>query len=66
MYTVKGLREGITNCKRNIQTLEEAISKEKNTIKDYRHMIKSIEKAEKDKAEAEANVNIEVVNDITH
>jgi len=60
MYTINGLRHGIVRCKHNIKSLEQAIEKEHNTIADYKIMIDDIERAEKEKAEAEANVTVEI------
>lgn len=64
-YNVDGLKAGIDNCRKNIQVLEDAIRKEKETIQEYRFYITQIlrkqkeakkrekaeEKAEKEKAE---------------
>lgn len=63
MYSVPGLEEGIVNAKRNIKSLEEAIDRERNTIKEYRIMIDDIETADRLKKEAEANINVEVAID---
>ena len=60
MYTVEGLKHGIERCEHNIDVLEKALADERQTIADYRIMISQIEEAEKKKAEAEANVHIEV------
>lgn len=63
MYTVDGLVHGIDQAKKNIKMLEKAIDDERKTIADYRVYIDKIEQAEKRKAEAEANVHVEVVTD---
>jgi len=63
MYQKEGLTDGIARCKINIKSLEEAIKKERSTIKEYRIMIDDIERAEQAKKEAEANVTVEVVRD---
>ena len=63
MYEKDGLLEGVQNCKRNIKVLEKAIADERNTIKEYRLMIDSIEQAEVKQAEALAGIHIEVSND---
>jgi len=60
MYTVEGLRNGIKQCRNNKKLLKEAMGKEDKTIADYKAMIASIEEADKKKAEAEANIHIEV------
>ena len=60
MYSVETLEKGIEKCKENIVVFEEAIEKERNTIKEYRGMIETlIEKARKEK-EALNNIHIEV------
>ena len=64
MYTVKGLTHGIERCKVNIKVLQDAIERERETIKDYKIMISRIEEADAKKAEAEANVTVEVVNGV--
>jgi hypothetical protein len=63
MYTLEGLRHGIERCKHNVNVLTEAIENEKKTIREYKDMIASIEEAEEKKAEAEANVTVEVVRE---
>ena len=63
MYEKDGLLEGVKNCKRNIKVLEKAIADERNTIKEYRLMIDSMEQAEAKQAEAQAGIHIEVSND---
>lgn len=63
MFSIEGLEEGIVNAKRNIKVLEEAIDRERNTIKEYRIMMDDIEEADRLKQEAESNVHIEVIKD---
>jgi hypothetical protein len=46
MYSVEGLERGIEACKKNIKTFEDAIDKERATIKEYRKMIDVIETKE--------------------
>lgn len=60
MYTVEGLENGIKQCRNNKKLLKEAMGKEDKTIADYKAMIASIKEADKKKAEAEANIHIEV------
>ena len=60
MYSIEGLKHGIERAEHNISVLEKAIADERQTIADYKIMIAQIEKAERDKAEAEANVTVEV------
>jgi len=43
MYNIDSLRHGIESAKKNIATFEDAIIKEKETIKEYRFMIKHLE-----------------------
>lgn len=63
MYSVEGLEEGIRNARRNIEVLETAIERERQTIKEYRIMIDDLERAAQLKAAAEQNVSVEVVDD---
>jgi len=63
MYSIEGLENGIVGCRKNIEVLEAAIEAERTTIKEYRIMIDDIERASSLKAEAEANINIEVVRE---
>ena len=63
MYSIEGLENGIAGCRKNIEVLEIAIEKERQTIKDYRLMIDDLERASSLKAEAEAGINIEVVRE---
>lgn len=51
-YSVEGLQHGIERCKVNIEQLEDAIKKERNTIKEYKLMINDVQQAKKDHAEA--------------
>ena len=62
-YSLEGLEHGIDRCKVNIGVLETAIEKERNTIKEYRIMIDSVETSDRLKKEAESNVHLEVVDD---
>ena len=62
-YTVTGLQHGIERCRHNIKVLEQAVKAERNTIKEYRIMISSIEEANVAKEAAEAGVHIEVERD---
>lgn len=66
MYSIEGLRNGIARCKINIKSLEQALANERSTIADYKIMIADIETAEKKKAEAEAGVHVEVVDERSH
>jgi len=42
-FSVESLTNGIESCKKNILVFEEAIEKERNTIKDYRNMMDTVE-----------------------
>ena len=63
MHSIEGLENGIVNAKANIKVLEDAIDRERNTIKEYRVMIDSIEYSDRMVAEANANVHVEIVRD---
>lgn len=63
MYTIEGLENGIISSKNNITLLEDAIEKERLTIKNYRGMIDSIADSDRKVKEANAGVHVEVVND---
>ena len=62
MYSIDGLTHGIERCKINIETLEQAIKAERKTIADYKIMISTLEKVEREKEEA--NSHVEVVHDV--
>lgn len=51
-YSIEGLKHGIERCNINIMSLENAISKERSTIAEYKIMIDDLQRAEKDHAEA--------------
>jgi len=61
-FSVKSLDNGIVACNKNIKTFEDAIDRERNTIKEYRDMIVVIQEKEriaKVKKEMQANIVIE-------
>ncbi len=63
-FSVESLERGIESCKKNIQTFEDAIDKERNTIKEYRDMMETIERKEREaKIREEMSSHIEVVRD---
>lgn len=62
-YSLHSLQEAIERSKANVQMYEDLADKERNQIKEFRLMIDAIEQAERQKAEALANVSIEVVRD---
>ena len=45
-YTADGLKRGIEQAKKNIKTFEDAIEKEEEQIKQFKWMIKEIERKE--------------------
>ena len=55
-YDIDGLTRGIDACKRNIETFEQAIEKERQTIKEYKIMIDHL----KEKAKRPKDIVIEV------
>ena len=62
MYSIEGLKHGIEQAKRNIETFEKAIAGERQTIKEYRLMIDDLKKKQKLMEEAKV-ATIEVVRD---
>lgn len=60
MYDPDALERGIAKCRVNIQTFEDAIERERQTMKDYREMIDSIERREREVERAKSLVHIEV------
>ena len=42
-YDIEALKENVQKCKVNIKTFEKAISGERDTIAQYRHMIEVLE-----------------------
>ena len=46
-YDIDALEDGIKKCKVNIETFEEAIEGEWDTIKQYRNIIKTLREKEK-------------------
>jgi len=66
-YSTESLENGIESCKKNIQTFEDAIDKERNTIKEYRDMIETVQRKEREeKVREEMSSRIEVVRDVDH
>ena len=57
-YSIESLERGIEACKKNIKTFEDAIDKERDTIKEYRQMIDVIEEKQNIK-----NIIVEAGND---
>ncbi len=62
-YSIESLENGIIKSRENIKMYEDLIDHERNQIKEYRLMIDSLERAEREKAEALANVRIDVVRE---
>lgn len=59
-YNTQSLRDGIAHAKRNIQALERAIEKERQTIRDYKCHIAYNEEREAKEAEVASKVVVEV------
>ena len=55
-YDIDGLLRGIAACKQNIEVFEQAIAKERETIKEYKIMIDHL----KEKSERPKDIVIEV------
>ena len=47
-FSIEALTQGIANCKKNIGTFEEAIDKERATIKEYYGMIETVQRKERE------------------
>lgn len=62
-YSIESLENGIIKSRENIKMYEDLIDHERNQIKEYRLMIDALERAEREKAEALANVRIDVVRE---
>jgi hypothetical protein len=64
-FSVESLDNGIESCKKNILIFEEAIEKERNTIKEYRDMMETIGEQERmAKVREKMGANVEVVRDV--
>ena len=59
-YSVESLENGIQKCKKNIEIFEEAIEKERATMKQFRSMIDQMEEVETKKKELLKNIEIEI------
>ncbi len=65
-YSVESLENGILACNKNIKIFEDAIEKERNTIKEYRIMMDTVQKNERQakmREEMTANIQVEVIRD---
>lgn len=60
-FKTEALERGIEQCKNNIKTFEDAIEKERNTIKEYYKMIEHNQKQER--LEKEKLNHIEIIRD---
>jgi len=61
-FSVESLENGILACKKNIKTFEDAIDRERETIKEYHVMIETIEekaRIEKQKEKMKSQIKIE-------
>jgi hypothetical protein len=64
-FSVESLDNGIESCKKNILIFEEAIEKERATIKEYRGMIETIGEQERmAKMREKMAANVEVVREV--
>jgi len=63
MYSIDGLERGIAQSRKNIRTFEDAIDKERATIKEYLGMIETLERKDKEIQDAKNNVKVEIVYD---
>jgi len=52
-YSVENLLRGIEQAEKNIKTFEDAISKERETIGQFKWMIEQVERKEDEKKKAE-------------
>jgi prefoldin subunit 5 len=64
-FSVESLENGIESCKKNIRVFEDAIEKERATIKEYREMMETIGEQERAaKQRDEMSKNFEVVREV--
>ena len=63
VYTTESMNRAIKQAKKNIATFEEAIEKERATIKQAREWMDKIEEQERLKKEAQDSVQVEVVRE---
>lgn len=61
-YNNDALERGITQCKANIKTFEEAIEKERTTIKEYYRMMEHNQEQERIDKIKEAHIEIDREN----
>ena len=65
-FSVESLTNGIEACKKNIKTFEDAIEKERATIREYHDMIDTVVRKEREarrEKEILAQMQVEVVRD---
>ena len=62
-YSIESLEGGIEKCKKNIEIFEEAIEKERDTIREYRSMIDVLEEKESRREEIQKHISIEIDRD---
>jgi len=58
MYSIEGLKNGISENYKHIKMYEDLIQKEKNTIKEYEGMIDVIEQKAKDEENFKKKIEI--------
>jgi prefoldin subunit 5 len=64
-FSVESLENGIESCKKNIRVFEDAIEKERATIKEYREMMETIGEQERAAKQREGmSKNFEVVREV--
>jgi len=44
VYDLEAMRQAVKNCDKNIEVFEQAIQKERETIKEYQNIIRTLEK----------------------
>ena len=57
-YTIESMNRSIEQAKKNIEVFEEAIEKERRTIREARDWMDKIEEQERIKKEAQSHVEI--------
>jgi hypothetical protein len=63
MYNLEALERGIEKCKENIKVFEDAIEKERDTIKEYYGMMDTLRNKENTIKELKEKIHIEIDND---
>jgi len=58
-YSIESLKNGIVACEKNIETFEQAIKTERETIKDYQFMIETSERKERERLQNTITIKAE-------